>query len=106
MMPLSRDEFDQSYPRAFGLIAGVFNQDWFYDHDGSLHAALDAYVSQFTAVELERTASEIDGFREAYDESDLAATLTNIGNNFLYDENGYTAQRWLAFLAQRLRSVH
>ena len=101
-MPLSRAELDAAYPRAYQLLGGYFNQDWYFEYDGSAQAALNDYVSAFDALDLARTASEIDTILTKNSDDGLKQLLRTLHHSYMYEDDGYTARTWLEAIRDRL----
>ena len=102
-MPLSRAELDAAYPHSYRLLAGYFNQDWYFEY-GSTNAALDAYVSAYAGgPEPEKAGAEIDSLLATNTDAQLEHILQTLRHSYLYADDGYTARTWLQVIRNRLR---
>lgn len=86
-------DLERDFPTLGNLLGAGFNQD-FWEIDGSP----EAVISQFTSssVFAARLPSDVARITARYQGADLDQALLELGNNYAYEEDGFTGETWLA----------
>lgn len=92
-----------AYPELEQLFSCYLQEDYHYEHP-SLEAALSAGVAALPSGAVETAREELARLRaRRHDEDTLTAILQrDLGANYAWQADGYSAEGWLAHVAELL----